>query len=91
MKRWIGLTAAIVVAGCITTSRVVPIGKNVYMVTASSDTCENCTPPQIRAAERANAHCDAMGKTMVLQNSSNETFDLGFGHKTTITFQCVER
>jgi hypothetical protein len=75
-------------AGCVTTSQVVPVGKDTYMVTASNDVCGNCTPSQIRAAEKANAYCSAMSKRMVAQSSTQETFDISFGRKTTLTFSC---
>lgn len=61
------------------------------MVTASNDACGNCSnPPQIRAAEEANAYCDKLGKLMNAQNSEAQTFDIGFGHKITLTFKCVD-
>jgi hypothetical protein len=37
-----------VLAGCVTTSNIVPAGQDTYMVSAANDTCGNCTPPQIR-------------------------------------------
>jgi hypothetical protein len=79
---------ALVLAGCVTTSQVVPIGKDTYMVTASNDVCGNCTPSQIRAAEQANAYCSAMSQRMVAQSQAQEAFDIGFGRKTTLTFRC---
>lgn len=76
-------------AGCVTTSAVVQTGKDTYMVTASNDACGNCTPSQIRAIQQANAYCAAMSKKVVVQNTSQETFDIGFGKKTNVIFICV--
>jgi hypothetical protein len=84
------LVVALILAGCVTTSDVVPTGKDTYMVTASTDPCGNCTPTQIRAAERANAYCKALSKRMVVENMTLETFDISFGRKTTLMFRCEE-
>lgn len=79
----------VLLAGCVTTSRVATIGPNKYMVTASNDACGNCSnPPQIRAAEQAQSYCSGMGKKSTVQNGQDQTFDIGFGHKYTITFTC---
>lgn len=87
MNKWI-CVIALTLAGCITTSHVVPTGKDTYMVTASTDPCGNCTPTQIRAAEQANTYCAALSKRMVVESMSQETFDIGFGRKTTLMFRC---
>lgn len=80
---------ALVVAGCVTTSPVVPVGKDTYMVTASNDACGNCSEPQIRAAQQANAYCASISKVMIARDTAEQTFDIGFGHKRTLTFSCV--
>lgn len=74
--------------GCVTTSQIVPAGTDTYMVSAANDTCGNCTPPQIRATEQASAYCKALGKTMAVKDSQNQTFDIGFGKRYTLTFAC---
>lgn len=79
---------ALVLSGCVTTSQVVPTGTDTYMITASTDACGNCTPSQIRAAEQANAYCAALSKKMVVENMTQETFDISFGRKTTLMFRC---
>lgn len=84
----IAIAALCLLAGCVTTSKVVPAGQDTYMISAGNDACGNCTPPQIRATEQANAHCAAMNKTMVVKDTQNQTWDMGFGHRVTITFSC---
>jgi hypothetical protein len=58
------------------------------MISAANDTCGNCTPPQIRATEQANAYCQQMGKQMTLKDTANQTFDIGFAKRVTLTFMC---
>ena len=74
-----------------TTSEVVPAGKDTYMISAANDTCGNCTPPQIRAAQQASAYCSAMSKAMVVKTWQQQTFDIGFGKRETLTFACVPK
>jgi len=76
------------ISGCVTTSRIVPAGTDTYMISAANDACANCAPPEIRAAEQASAYCEKLGKTMSVRDSKEQTFDIGFGHRVTVTFQC---
>lgn len=84
------LAFVVVLAGCVTTSRIVPAGKGTYMISAANDTCGNCSPPQIRATEQADAYCKQMNKSMVVKDTQDQTFDIGFGKRYTITFSCVD-
>jgi hypothetical protein len=79
----------VLLSACVTTSKIVPAGKDTYMISAANDTCGNCTPPEIRATEQASEYCTKMGKTMVMKDSQEHTFDIGFGHRITMTFSCV--
>ena len=80
---------ALILAACVTTSNVVPAGQDAYMISAANDTCGNCTPPQIRVTQEASAYCTKLGKAMIVKDTQEQTFDIGFGHRTTITFNCV--
>lgn len=82
------LLAAVLTAGCVTTSKIVPAGKDAYMVSAANDACGNCAPAQIRATEQASAYCSKLGKTFVLKDTQEQTFDIGFGKRITLTFLC---
>jgi hypothetical protein len=82
---------ALLLCGCVTTSKVVPAGKDAYMISAGNDACGNCTPPQIRATEQANAYCAAMSKTLVVKDTQNQTWDMGFGKRVTLTFGCESK
>ena len=58
------------------------------MISAANDTCGNCTPPQIRATEQASAYCAKTSKAMTVKNVEEQTFDIGFGERYTLTFSC---
>jgi hypothetical protein len=83
------LLFAALLTGCMTTSKIVPAGKDTYMISAANDTCGNCTPPQIRVTEEASNYCARISKTMVVKDTQNQTFDIGFGKRVTLTFACV--
>ena len=83
---WMMLAASL--AGCVTTSNIVPAGKDTYMISAANDACGNCAPAQIRATEQASAYCAKLGKTFVLKDTQGQTFDIGFGKRVTLTFLC---
>jgi hypothetical protein len=59
------------------------------MVSAANDTCGNCAPPQIRATQQAHEYCKALGKELVTKDASEQSFDIGFGHRYTLTFSCT--
>lgn len=85
------IVANILLTGCVTTSKIVPAGENTFMISAANDTCGNCTPPEVRATEQASAYCSKQGKTMTVKESKEQTFDIGFGHRVTLTFACVNK
>lgn len=82
------IVPALLLAGCVTTSKVVPAGQDTYMISAANDACGNCTPALVRATEQANAYCQKMGKTMTVKESKDQTYDIGFGKRVTLTFTC---
>jgi hypothetical protein len=79
----------IALAGCVTTSKIVPAGQDTYKIGAANDDCGNCAPPRIRLVEQASDYCSKMGKTMIAKHFQAEPFDIGFGHRVTLTFSCV--
>lgn len=84
----LGIALTLFLAGCVTTSQIVPAGKDTYMISAANDACGNCTPPQIRATEQASAYCAKMSRAMTVKNVEEQTFDIGAGKRYTLTFSC---
>ena len=67
---------------------IVPAGTDTYMISAANDTCGNCTPPEIRVTEQATAYCAKQSKAMTVKDTKDSTFDIGFGKRVTLTFEC---
>jgi hypothetical protein len=80
--------AAVLLTGCVTTSKIVPAGTDTYMISAANDACGNCSPPEIRLTEQATAYCAKQSKAMVVKDTKDSTFDIGFGKRVTLTFEC---
>ena len=85
------IAMAVLLAACVTTSQIVPAGTDTYMISAANDTYGNCTPPEIRVTEQASAYCAKQSKTMVVKDTKDTTFDIGFGKRMTLTFSCVDK
>jgi len=88
MKKIAVIAAVALLTGCVTTSKIVPAGTDTFMISAANDTCGNCTPPEIRATEQAVAYCKSLGKSAGIKDTQKQTFDIGFGHRVTLTFEC---
>jgi len=84
------LTAAGLLAACVTTSDIVPVGKDAYVVSAVNGTCGYCRPPKTRATDQAGAYCARMGKTMFARDAQEQAFNIGFGTRYTLTFSCED-
>jgi hypothetical protein len=83
------LALAITLAGCVTTSDVVPATQGMYTVIAANNVCGNCEPPESRATRRASAYCSKLNKTMVADDSEELETNFGFGDRYTLTFSCI--
>jgi hypothetical protein len=79
----------IILAGCVTTSDVMPASQGAHMIRAANGSWNNREPPQIRATRRASAYCAKLNKTMVTEDFNESEFGFGFGERYTLTFSCV--
>ena len=84
------IAVAALLAGCTTSSQVVPIGKDSYMVTAATSAFSGMNKsPHIKAAQRANQYCDALAKHMIIRRMDT-TGRVGFGNvSVNYLFSCV--
>ena len=81
----------LLIAGCASTSRVVPYGKDTFMVTADDGGGTTNIPRlQVMVAEQANAHCATLGKTMEVKNASARG-NVWTGRSATLIFSCTEK
>lgn len=66
------------IVGCATTSPVVPIGNGNYEITGSSATAlASGASQKVRLLEVANKYCNAVGRQMVLVNSTDTNGHVG--------------
>jgi hypothetical protein len=79
--------AVLVLAGCASTTEVVPYGGGMYLITANDDFgATNFGELHTKAAKAANAYCAQQGKTMrASQTSANRN---PAGTTTTLIFSC---
>jgi hypothetical protein len=75
---WVALT------GCVTASKIAPIGKDTYKISATRYFCADCVTPINRAMEAAFNYCNKSG----LMAYSKRQEQSGFGHTVTVTFVC---
>ena len=80
---------AIILAGCVTTSDVVPATRGAYTISAANGSWSNREPPQIRATRRASAYCAKLNKTMIEEDFNESDFGFGFGDRYTLRFSCT--
>jgi hypothetical protein len=74
-----------VAAGC-TTSDIVPVGRDSFMVSSTS-TSDLVSAP-IMSAKAANRYCDARGEHMIIRRTLTEP--MGFGNTSNnLIFSCV--
>jgi hypothetical protein len=79
---------AIILAGCVTTSDVVPATRGAYVISAANGSWSNREQPRIRATRRASAYCANLNKTMVEEDFNESDFGFGFGDRYTLRFSC---
>jgi hypothetical protein len=78
-------------AGCASASRVVPYGKDTFMVTADDGGGSTNIPRlQVMVAEEANAHCAKLDKRMEVKSASARG-NVWIGRSATLFFSCVEK
>lgn len=82
--------AALAVAGCASTTGVVPVGHNAFMI-AREDNGPAASLGALKAAtfKEAGAFCAAQSKTMQITKESDTPRSFGQFPQTTLHFQCI--
>lgn len=84
-----GLLPVILIGGCVTTSSVVPVGRDSYMISGRAAGGLNAGKGNIAALQQANAYCAAMNKFAVVRRiDTNGIASLG-AESTQLVFSCV--
>lgn len=91
MKQWTPIVGILVLlGGCGSMSRVVPAGKDTYMVSAGGGMyTQNPSGIREKVYEAANSHCAGMNKTMDPVTSNERPYALGRNTASiSLTFTC---
>jgi len=80
--------ALALLAGCETSGRVVPVGKDSYMVSSHVAGCISCAA-SVKSMETANAYCAKQQKVAIIRNTNSSTNGFGYEVGNTTVFSCV--
>jgi hypothetical protein len=90
MTKTLGLiAAAVALAACVSTSKVVPMGKDSYMITALGQGAPAAGTQSVAAVEQANKYCAAMHKVIVVRRMDTQNATIG-SQSTNLVFSCVD-
>jgi hypothetical protein len=87
MNKWI-CVIALTTAGCVTTSDVVPIGNDQYLLTGHASGGLNAGKGTSAAAEKAAAYCASQHKSLVVVNTELHGMAAVGGESTNFIFRC---
>jgi hypothetical protein len=85
----ITILLALFLFGCATTSDIVPMGKDSYMVNIDSYTSVSPGEVTTQAAKTANAYCDKQGKHMIVRRMDSSGIPWLTTLSTSFVFSCV--
>lgn len=79
---------ALVLTACVTTSEVVPIGNNQFMLTGHASGGLNAGKGTAAAVEKAGAYCSSQHKSLKLVNTDAHGMAAVGGESTDVVFTC---
>ena len=91
MKTYWGLAAAMLLAGCVSTSDIVQTGANTFSVSARGDDTRALSDTREKTHEAARNKCQSMGQTLQVITDKNERTQFGGSvfPKHTLIFRCI--
>jgi len=81
--------ALLFVAGCVSTSEIVPAGKDSYMVSGSANGGAVSGQSIIAATKQANEYCAKQGKVMQIRNTNTGGSAGWGGEHSNMIFSCL--
>lgn len=87
----ITLGIAALIAGCVSSSDVVPAGKDSYLVTGRANGGLNAGKGIIHATQQANAYCAREQKFMIIRHVETTGNAAIFGETASLIFSCVDQ
>lgn len=89
---FIGMAALLALSGCVSTTGVLPMGKDTYTLTVSVSgsgfDADNATKAKKEAVTQANEYCKSLNRETLIQNISGRNI-LSGGSIYDIIFQCL--
>lgn len=80
---------ALLLAGCVSTTDIVPAGKDSYMVAGSARGGVNGGKSLIAATKQANEYCGKLGKVMIIRNTETGGSAAWGSETSNLIFSCV--
>ena len=92
MKEIIVGVLAMVCAGCVSVSEVIPVGKSKFTVSSEmAGQFPSWSEVKQLALKRANTHCESLGKVMTVDKWETHGARGWTPLNAELTFECVER
>jgi hypothetical protein len=89
MRLVVILAIAALGSGCVSTTEVVPAGKDSYMIAGTATGGANSGHSMIAATKQANAYCANLGKVMLIRNTNTAGSAGWGGEHSNLIFSCV--
>ena len=89
MKKVSMIPILLTLAACVTTSEVVPTGKDTYLLTSSARGGLDPGAQVIAATKKANEYCEARHMKMVVQKLDTSGVPMWTPERSTLAFACV--
>jgi hypothetical protein len=83
----IGATAGL--AGCLSTSQVLEMGRDTYSVSATADGYRDAASARQSAFQAGAQQCASLGKRFMFVNESMTRTRMGFDTTVSVTFRCL--
>jgi hypothetical protein len=78
------------VASCVSTTDIVPVGKDSYLISGRANGGLNAGKGTIQATQKANAYCATQHKLMIIRRVDTSGNAAVFGESANLYFSCVD-
>jgi len=88
--RLITLSIPLLLAGCVSTSNVLELGKDTYTVSATADGFRDAASARQSAFKSGAEKCNSLGKKFMLTNENVANTRMGIDTTVTLYFRCLD-
>ncbi len=89
MKNILLLGMTLAITGCVSTSHVLPMGKDTFSVSATSDGFRDAASARNSAFKKATEKCAAMGRNFMFVSESTMPTRMNIDTTVTLNFRCL--